>query len=119
MKRFGIFTVLGPPLVFLVFAAPHMARGDFVPIVAVPALLNFAYFLAIVPALLTATVDWALSRTPMYVRLVGTTVAGAVIAELAALFVGYDLSDLLITTRIALTGAIPAAVCSWLSGRAA
>ncbi|MBX9846061.1 MAG: hypothetical protein K2Z80_30080 [Xanthobacteraceae bacterium] len=94
MKRFAIFSVLFPVLVFLVFAAPHMARGEFVPIVAVPALLNFAFFLSIVPAWLTALADWALSRTPMYVRLVGTTVAGAVIAELAALLI-YDLSDLL------------------------
>jgi hypothetical protein len=117
MRRFLVFTILFPLLVFLVFAAPHTVRGELPPMPAVLVLVAFAYQIAIVPAWLSAAVDSALSRTPLHVRVVGMAVAGAVIAVLTALFFSYDLSNWGVNFRIILQGAIPAAVCSLLSGR--
>ena len=109
MKRFLIFTVLFPPLVPLVYiAADPVLLRDPPGICFLTWLMGYAYVLAIVPAWLTAGVDWALSRQPLYVRLIATMPTAAVLAELVARSLGQPGLD--VTT--ALMGAIPAALCS-------
>ena len=108
MKRFLIFTVLFPPLALVVFNAPDVImRYDFRLLDLVT--LSVAYTLAVIPALILAWVDQA------FHRLAGTTIAGAAIAYLAALIIGFPFLDYRATLMIGLIGAIPAAVCSWLS----
>jgi hypothetical protein len=48
---------------------------------------------------------------------VGTTLAGAAISYLAAFIIGFPFLDYRATLMIGLVGAIPAAVCSWLSDK--
>jgi hypothetical protein len=76
-------------------------------------MLGYAYLFAVVPAWLTAGADWVLSAKPFYLRLVATMVAAAILAELTARYLGQDMQGEVLT--IGLIGAIPAAVCSWLS----
>jgi hypothetical protein len=108
MKRFLIFTVLFPPLALAVFTAPDTFRKylDWV---------EMAYMLAIFPAWLTAGVDWTLSAKPATLRVVGTAVAGAVITDSVALFMWGFFVSFWPVLMAGLVGAIPAAVCSWLS----
>lgn len=111
MKRFLIFTALFPPLVPLVYIAadPVLLRDPGFGFLIW--LMGYAYALAIIPAWLTAGVDWALSGKPLYLRLIVVMPVAAILAELVAHNLGQPSLDL--TT--ALMGAIPAAVCSWLS----
>jgi hypothetical protein len=114
MKRYLIFTFLCPPLVLLVYVADDMfLRGDdYMPAWLLTALLGVAYVLALIPAWLTAAVDATLSSKPLYLRIVITMPVAAILATLVARYVGQQ-SYLNLTT--VLMGAIPAAVCSWLS----
>jgi hypothetical protein len=108
MKRFLIFTALFPPLALVIFNAPDVImRHDFRSLDLVT--LSGAYTFAVVPALILAGVDHA------FHRLAGTTIAGAALAYLAALSIGFPFLDYSATLMIGLIGAIPAAVCSWLS----
>ena len=109
MKRFLIFTALFPPLALVIFNAPDVImRHDFRLLDLVT--LSVAYTLAVIPALILAWVDQA------FHSLAGTTIAGAAIAYLAALSIGFPFLDYRSILMIGLIGAIPAAVCSWLSG---
>ena len=120
MKRILIFTWLFPPLVLLVFIAPDaISTRDFMEVGMLIWMLAWAYRVAVVPAWLTAGVDWALSARPLYLRLVATMGVAAVMAVLSArygfgqkgeyLYFGY--------LYFGLMGAIPAALCSWLSDK--
>jgi hypothetical protein len=110
MKRFLIFTLLVPPLALIIFSAPDVImRHDFRFVD--PATVSVTYTFAVIPALILAWVDQA------FHRLAGTTIAGAAIACLAAFIVGFPFLDYKATLMIGLIGAIPAAVCSWLSDR--
>lgn len=112
MKRFLVFTALFPPLALIVFiASDPIWRRDPMEIGLWFWMLGYAYLIVGIPAWLTAAVDWALSATPFYLRLVATMAVAAVMAELAARTLGQR--DLVLTAG--LMGAIPAAVCSWLS----
>jgi hypothetical protein len=112
MKRYLIFTFLCPPLVLLVYLADVMfLRGDHMETWLLAVLLQIAYVLALIPAWLTAAVDAALSGKPLYLRIVLTMPVAAILATIVARCLGQPHLDL--TT--ALMGAIPAAVCSWLS----
>jgi len=114
MKRFLIFTALFPPLVLFVYiAADPVLRGDLPGIGFLTWLMGLAYLFAVIPAWLTAVVDWALTGKPLYLRLVATMPVAAILAELVARYLGQPYLDL--TT--ALMGAIPAAVCSCLSDK--
>jgi hypothetical protein len=112
MKRLLIFTVLFPPLALIVFIATEWRHGS-LPIGLLFFMLGYAYPIAVIPAWLTAGVDGVLSAQPFYLRLVATMVAAAVLAELTARYLGQDIRGELLT--IGLMGAIPAAMCSWLS----
>ncbi len=108
MKRFLIFTALFPPLALVIFNAPDVImHHDFRSLDLVT--LSLAYTFAVIPALILAGIDQA------FHSLGGTTIAGAAIAYLAALTIGFPFLDYRATLMIGLIGAIPAAVCSWLS----
>lgn len=118
MKRMLVFTALFPLLVAAVFIAlitPDVVSprnvlefGLFFLWIS-----GFAYVVAVVPGLLTAGVDWALSERPLYLRVVATTIVAGVMAVLMARNAGQR-GDVLTFGAI---GAVPAAVCSWLSGK--
>ncbi|MES2195001.1 MAG: hypothetical protein V4517_11330 [Pseudomonadota bacterium] len=111
MTRFLIFSLLFPPLALVVFiTADGLLREGFPEMGFLSVLLGTAYVLAIVPAWLTAGVDWALSDKPLYVRLIATMAVATILAELVAWYMGQPSFDV----PVALAGAIPAAVCSWL-----
>lgn len=98
----------------LVFITPDvLSKRELPPSGVFLGILPLGYMIAIIPAWLSAVVDWALSRKPF--RLVGTTVAGAVIAELAALYFGHVVAGYEGVLTVGLIGAIPAALCSCLS----
>lgn len=114
MKRFLIFTILFSPLVPLVYiAADPVLLRDPPGFGFLIWLMGYAYVLAIIPAWLTAGVDWALSGEPLYLRLIAVMPVAAILAELVARYLGQPGFD--VTT--ALMGAIPAAVCSLLSDK--
>ena len=73
---------------------------------------GFAYPVAIIPGCVTAGVDWALSEKPLYLRLVATMVVAGIMAVLIAHHAFGQQGEVLTFGAI---GAIPAAVCSWLS----
>jgi hypothetical protein len=102
MKRLVIFTALFPPVALVVFNAPDMIMGNF-------RLMDFtsAYILAVVPAWLLAAISWRLQSV------VGTTIAGAALACLVGFVIGFP--DFGAVLMLGLVGAVPAAVCSWLS----
>jgi hypothetical protein len=113
MKRFLIFTALFPPLVLVVYiVADQFWREGFPEFGFLGWLVGIAYVLAIVPAWLTAGVDAALSRQPIYLRVIATMAVAAILAELVARYMGQPHFDV----PVAIAGAIPAAVCSWLAG---
>ena len=105
MKRLVIFTALFPPVALLVFNAPDMITGNF-------RLMDFtslhtAYIVAVVPAWLLAAISWRLQSV------VGTTIAGVALACLVGFVIGFP--DFGAGLMLGLVGAVPAAVCSWLS----
>jgi hypothetical protein len=108
MKRFLIFTALFPPLALVIFNAPDVImRHDFRLLDLVT--LGLVYTFAVIPALILAWVDQA------FHSLAGTTIAGAAIAYLAALSIGFPFLDYRSILMIGLIGGVPAAACSWLS----
>jgi hypothetical protein len=114
MKRFLVFTALFPPLALLVYTAPlfihdGIPRFDFIVF-----LLGFAYVLATIPGWVAAGTDWMLSAKPFHVRAIASMAVAAVLAQLVAWYLGNPMYVSEIVT-VALTGAIPAALCSWLS----
>jgi hypothetical protein len=114
MKRYLIFTTLFPPLALVVFNAPVLImHRDFRLLDLVT--FGVAYTLGVIPAWLTAAVDWALSAKSTYLRIVGTAVAGAVITDSVALFMWGFFAGFWPVLMAGLVGAIPAAVCSWLA----
>jgi hypothetical protein len=101
MTRFLVFTLLYPPLALAVFTAPDGFKN-------VLDWLVYAYPAAIIPGWLTMALDWKL-------RTVGTTLAGGAITGSIALFLGDAAGEFLLVLMAMLVGAVPAAVCSWLS----
>jgi CHASE2 domain-containing sensor protein len=113
MKRFLIFTALFPPLALAVFTAPDaFAKNSLLDWWG----LGAAYMLAIIPAWLIAGVDWALSAKPAYLRIAGTAVTAAMMTSSIALFLWGFFPGSWPALMAGLVGAVPAAMCSWLSG---
>jgi hypothetical protein len=112
MKRFPVFTLLFPPLALAVFTAPDGFKNflDW---------LVYAYPAAIFPAWLTAGMDWKLSVKPTYLRIVGTALTGALITGSVAFFMWDGFRDFFPALMATLVGAVPAAMCSWLSSERA
>jgi hypothetical protein len=126
-KRFAIFMLLGPLLVWLSAFMLHVPRLIRMPDAnALTAMFFFiVFFIAfgLIPGAVLAGADWLMERWKL--SRVVRVAACAVLAypvTLAALW--YFLRDLGVrpfTTDLpvtALFGMIPAAVCSWLAGKA-
>jgi hypothetical protein len=111
MKRFLIFAVVFPPLALVIFNAPDVIMHHDFRLLDLVA-LGLAYTVTVIPALILAWMDQS------FHSLGGTTIAGAAIAYLAALSIGFPFLDYRATLMIGLIGAIPAAMCSWLSDKA-
>jgi len=62
-----------------------------------------------------AGIDWKLSAKPTHLRIVRTTLAGALITGSVAFFLGGGFTEFFPALMTLLVGAVPAAVCSWLS----
>jgi hypothetical protein len=107
MKRLLIFTVLAPPIALLLSAlfleSPWTWQSFEKGIYGV-------YLFGIVPSFVVGMLDWALRRIPFRWPLTAF-VGGTITMGLA--FLAY--SSFSIPFVI---GAIPAAICSWLSGPA-
>jgi hypothetical protein len=115
MKRFLVFTLLGPLLGFAILAAVGVyANGRPIPplIRGIP----FAYFLGLLPALLAAIADWKLaSFLKIWPRIGLMFFVGYLVTFLAWLLIfsrGHSLREAL---AFGAFGAISAAVCSGLS----
>ena len=116
MKRFLIFGALFPPLALVIFNAPDMiARHDFRLMDS--SSFQMVYAIAVIPALLLAWVDWALSAKPTRLRVVGTAVTAALAAVLIVRFMSGGSDELWPVLMVGLVGGAPAAVCSWLSDK--
>jgi hypothetical protein len=105
MKRFRIFLFLFPAVATVSFyAVLYVLTGAVVDSLSGPGIM---YLVSIGPGLVLALVDWLVAKTAV----IGTTLFayGALV-----LFLAWDGSakDIL---ALGLIGAIPAAVCSWLS----
>jgi Na+/phosphate symporter len=116
MKRFLIFAALFPPLGMLIAIAAIPEARRYLDTSFTFWMLGIAYTVGLVPALLSATADWALSENPIYFRMIGTAAAGTV--SIMAAVAAFNFTEMLVApvvVLIALMGAIPAAICSWLS----
>jgi hypothetical protein len=113
MKRFLIFLVLFPAVAAVSFFTVLYVLTDAAPDSLSGA--GFAYLIFVAPALLFAVVDWLFAKAPIPV-VMGTTLFGYAAAVLSASILwgrGLDKE----TLTFGLVGAIPAAVCSWLSSK--
>jgi uncharacterized membrane protein len=121
MKRFVIFGLLFPPIAFvlafwIMLQIANIASGEHITAEYHQVmLLPLAYVLAIVPALLTAWVDHVVAHRPY--RILWTALAGYVLVYLP--LIAPMMAKFLHGPEMAvfgITGAIPAAICSWLAG---
>ena len=114
MKRFLIFALLFPGIALVVFfALLSMAVGVFPDNPQALFVVGWGYVVGVVPALVCAVVDLLLRKTRIP-AVIGTTLVGYGIAILAALMI-FDWGLIGKILAFGLIGAIPAAVCSWLS----
>jgi hypothetical protein len=115
MKRFLIFVSLFPGI-----AIASLDAFISIEIGAVSdnpeayKLVLWGYVVGVVPALTCASVDLLLGRT-RFPSIVGTALVGYGIAILAALAI-FDWGLIERILFFGLIGAIPATICSWLSG---
>ena len=112
MKRFFIFSACFPPLALVVYVTPLLVTEGVPNMDFQFTLLGLAYMFAIVPAWIAAGVDQLLSARQFHV--VATMAVAAVMIHLLARYLG-DPMDHQEIILVALTGAIPGAVCSWIS----
>ncbi|WNV08897.1 hypothetical protein [Tardiphaga sp. 709] len=115
MKRFLIFAALFPPLGMLVFNAPDVVSKGIPSSVDLLAWLIASYPIAIIPALLMAGVDRALSKKPLHV--LKTTAVGGLMSASVLIFLWSGFAEFWSVVMAILLGAVPAAVCSWLSDK--
>jgi hypothetical protein len=109
MKRFLIYLLLFPAIAAAsLYAVFYILTGAVVDSLSGPA---FCYLLFIGPALVVALVDWLVSRTRIP-SVIATTLFAYAVSALSAAWAGTI--DVWV---FGLVGAIPAAVCSWLSNR--
>jgi len=114
MKRFAIFVCLGPAIGLLALVLPLVLAGRSLPDArTVTGGLMMAYTVGLMPAAVAGLGDMAFANwlTPLY-------------RSLAAGFLGAVATSLFLTAVFGsiglygLIGFVPAAMCSWLSGRA-
>jgi len=116
MKRFLIFPGLFPPLALLVFLVPSIvARPELPTFRTLYGMLGIAYFVAIVPPWLLAFIDWYLSQKPAFVSITVTATSGFILSLVWAYLLGLKAEVRNDPVLIGMVGAIPTAVCCWLS----
>jgi hypothetical protein len=114
MKRIGVFVLIGPILglvmILILTARVSLPR----PNIHISAyFLIFAYLASLAPAIVSAFADLLLATKSW--RVLGAACAGAIAAVLEMMLLhGY--ATILQLLAFAIFGAIPAAVCSVLSG---
>ena len=109
MKRFLVYLLLFPAIAAAaLYAVIYILTGAVVDSLSGPA---FICLLFIGPALVVASVDWLVSRTRLP-GVISTTLFAYAVSALSAAWAGTI--DVLV---FGLVGAIPAALCSWLSNR--
>lgn len=114
MKRFLIFIGLFPAGALAgLFAFISIGIGALPDNPQAVFLVGWAYVVGVVPALICSVADWFLAKTRVP-AVIGTAFVGYVIAILVALLV-FDFALIGRILAFGLIGAIPAAVCSWLS----
>jgi hypothetical protein len=108
MKRFLIYLFLFPAIATVSFyAVLYILTGALVDSLSGPA---FGYLAFIGPALVVALVDWLASRLGVVHGVIAATLFAYAVTVLAVVWAGTR--DVWV---LGLVGAIPAAVCSWLS----
>ncbi len=108
MKRVLIFLFLFPAIATVsLYVTLYILTGAVVDSLSGPA---FVYVMFIGPALVVAFVDWLASRLGVIRGVIATTLFAYGVSVLAVAWAGTQ--DILV---LGLVGAIPAAVCSWLS----
>lgn len=110
MKRFLIFAGLVPPVALAIFLAPEATAIETLGFAFLT--LAYVYLIGLIPASLTAAVDWLLSGQSVHLRMAGTAIFATILTELMA----NQLLGVSMSLHVGLIGAIPAAVCSFLSG---
>ena len=116
MKRFLIFIFLFPGIATVVlFAFISIGVGALPDNPQAIFVVGWGYVVGVVPALVCAVVDLLLGKTRIP-AVIGTTLVGYGIAILAGLTI-FDWGLIERILAFGLLGAIPAAVCSWLSGK--
>jgi hypothetical protein len=109
MKRFLIYLFLFPAIATVLFyAVIYFLTGAVVDSLSGPA---FYYLGFIGPGLVVASVDWLAARTTVP-GVIATTLFAYVVSVLAVVWAGT-----IGVWVFGLVGAIPAAVCSWLSNK--
>jgi hypothetical protein len=107
MKRFLIYLLLFPAIATSsLYAVLYILTGAEVDSLSGPA---FCYLMFIGPALVVALVDWGAARTRIP-SVIAATLFACLVSVLAVTWAGTI--DVLV---FGLVGAIPAALCSWLS----
>lgn len=123
MTRFAVFLLLGPPLGFAtlfwgLLGTLGIALGEPPPVDAGQiVLLPMAYALGLVPALAAALVDHLLARRRVRARIAWTALASFALAfiPLATSLAAGTIHGPYVLA-FGLVGAVPGAICSWLSG---
>jgi hypothetical protein len=115
LKRFLIFLALYPPIAMLVFQSPDAVTKGIPASDDLLAWLIASYPIAIIPALLMSWVDQALSKQPLHVF--KTTAVGGLTSFLVLVFLWSGFAEFWSDVMAILLGAVPAAVCSWLSDK--
>jgi hypothetical protein len=119
MKRLLIFALLGPIIgLAIMLAVTSFLSGHVIVPDARIIIYGFplAYVFGGAPALFAAAADWYLTRVPL--RPLATCCAGYVLTVLTGLVI-FDMRYTSFREVLAygLIGAIPAAICSWMSGK--
>jgi hypothetical protein len=111
VKRFLIFLVLFPVVATVtVYAVLYILTGAVVDSVSGPATTLLAMIL---PGLLAGLLDWLVARSSLPAVVATTVLTYGLSVLVMTLLLGSSTANL----ALGLIGAIPAAICSWLSGR--
>jgi hypothetical protein len=115
MKRIGVFLLVGPLLGLVTVLVLTARISPLQPSIHLLAyFLWFAYLASLIPAMVSAAADlWLTNKSWRLLGAMGAGAAAAVV-EMRLLHGHVTVMQLL---AFCLFGAIPAAVCSWLSGR--
>ncbi|RXG87658.1 MULTISPECIES: hypothetical protein [Bradyrhizobium] len=115
MRRFLVFVLIFPLILTLILSALSFYEDTSVADMQVmPGMIWRGYLIGIVPALVTALVDWLLRRHHLS-RILPTALSGYALAAGAGLLMR-DVS-VFEALRFGFIGAVPAAMCSVFSGK--